>query len=98
MKRGVCCVLLICLRVPTARAERVCASMIHDGHPRPDAGQTVPTTITASSFSQIYEGLIAWRSDGTVAPMLAKGIDASADGRDTTPLRSARRDLPQWHP
>jgi peptide/nickel transport system substrate-binding protein len=32
-------------------------------------------------LQQIYEGLVAWRSDGTVAPMLAKTIETSADRR-----------------
>jgi peptide/nickel transport system substrate-binding protein len=37
-------------------------------------------TATGQTLQHIYEGLVAWRSDGTVAPMLADKIDVSADG------------------
>lgn len=35
-------------------------------------------------LQQIYEGLVACRGDGTVAPMLVKAIETSADGRTYT--------------
>jgi peptide/nickel transport system substrate-binding protein len=35
---------------------------------------------TGTVLQQVYEGLVAWRADGTVAPMLADKIDTSADG------------------
>ncbi|POR52685.1 peptide/nickel transport system substrate-binding protein [Bosea psychrotolerans] len=40
-----------------------------------------PDTATGSVLQNIYEGLVAWRADGSVAPMLAEKIDTSADGR-----------------
>jgi peptide/nickel transport system substrate-binding protein len=39
-----------------------------------------PDVSTGTVLQNIYEGLVAWRSDGTVAPMLAKTIDVSPDG------------------
>jgi peptide/nickel transport system substrate-binding protein len=43
-----------------------------------------PDIPTGTVLQQIYEGLVAWRNDGTVAPMLAEAIDASPDGRSVT--------------
>lgn len=45
---------------------------------------TSPDVATGAVLQQIYEGLVAWRADGTVAPMLAETIDTSADGRTVT--------------
>lgn len=41
-----------------------------------------PDDSTGTVLQQIYEGLVAWRADGSVAPMLAKDISVSADGRE----------------
>jgi len=35
---------------------------------------------TGAVLQHIYEGLVAWKADGTVAPMLAEKIDVSDDG------------------
>ena len=43
-----------------------------------------PDDSTGQVLQNIYEGLVAWRADGTVAPMLAKEIATSADGRSYT--------------
>jgi peptide/nickel transport system substrate-binding protein len=41
-----------------------------------------PDDSTGTVLQHIYEGLVAWRSDGSVAPMLAKEIAVSSDGRE----------------
>ena len=41
-------------------------------------------TSTGQTLQHIYEGLVAWRNDGTVAPMLADKIDISDDGKTYT--------------
>ena len=43
-----------------------------------------PDDNTGLVLQHVYEGLVAWRTDGTVAPMLAKEIATSADGRTYT--------------
>ena len=43
-----------------------------------------PDTATGSILQNIYEGLVAWRADGTVAPMLAEKIETSDDGKTYT--------------
>jgi len=43
-----------------------------------------PDDSTGTVLQQVYEGLVAWRADGTVAPMLAKEIAISEDGRSYT--------------
>lgn len=44
------------------------------------AGSTGPQTV--APISHVYEGLVAWREDGTVAPMLAEDLpETSDDGR-----------------
>lgn len=43
-----------------------------------------PDTSTGSVLQNIYEGLVAWRADGSVAPMLAEAIELSGDGRTYT--------------
>jgi peptide/nickel transport system substrate-binding protein len=43
-----------------------------------------PDISTGTVLQQIYEGLVAWRADGSVAPMLAKSIDVSSDGKTYT--------------
>ena len=63
---------------------RECAA--HDDHDRYswiDARQQ-PDDNTGTVLQNIYEGLVAWHADGTVAPMLAKDIETSADGRTYT--------------
>lgn len=40
-----------------------------------------PDVSTGTVLQQVYEGLVAWRADGTPAPMLAAAIDVSPDGR-----------------
>ncbi|MBP0495915.1 ABC transporter substrate-binding protein [Pararoseomonas indoligenes] len=39
---------------------------------------------TGAVLQHLYEGLVAWRSDGSVAPMLAERIETSDDGRAVT--------------
>jgi len=43
-----------------------------------------PDVATGAVLQHIYEGLVAWRNDGSVAPMLAESIDTSEDGRTIT--------------
>ena len=43
-----------------------------------------PDDNTGLVLQNIYEGLVAWRADGTVAPMLAKEITTSEDKRTYT--------------
>ncbi|MGY6247215.1 ABC transporter substrate-binding protein [Bosea thiooxidans] len=43
-----------------------------------------PDTATGSVLQNIYEGLVAWRADGSVAPMLAEKIETSDDGKTYT--------------
>ncbi len=43
-----------------------------------------PDDSTGSVLQQVYEGLVAWRADGTVAPMLARDISVSPDGMKYT--------------
>ncbi|NEU82003.1 hypothetical protein G1O98_23850 [Nostoc sp. UIC10630] len=43
-----------------------------------------PDTSTGSVLQNIYEGLVAWRADGSVAPMLAEAIELSGDARTST--------------
>ena len=43
-----------------------------------------PDDSTGTVLQQVYEGLVAWRADGTVAPMLAREITVSPDGTKYT--------------
>jgi peptide/nickel transport system substrate-binding protein len=43
-----------------------------------------PDDSTGAVLQHIYEGLVAWRNDGSVAPMLAREIKTSADGLEYT--------------
>lgn len=43
-----------------------------------------PDDNTGTVLQQVYEGLVAWRQDGTVAPMLARDIKTSEDGLSYT--------------
>lgn len=43
-----------------------------------------PDIATGSVLQNIYEGLVAWKSDGSVAPMLAEAIETSPDGKTYT--------------
>ena len=40
-----------------------------------------PDVSTGTVLQNIYEGLVAWRGDGTVGLMLAEQVTTSADGR-----------------
>ncbi|HLW92706.1 MAG TPA: ABC transporter substrate-binding protein [Roseiarcus sp.] len=65
--------------IASARAETALRTLISTDI-RGLAPGTGPDFATGTVLQQIYEGLVAWRSDGTVAPMLAKSIDVSPDG------------------
>lgn len=41
---------------------------------------TSPDDSTGTILQHVYEGLVAWRADGTVAPMLARDVTVSPDG------------------
>lgn len=43
-----------------------------------------PDVATGAILQNVYEGLVAWRSDGSVAPMLADKIETSPDGLSYT--------------
>lgn len=43
-----------------------------------------PDISTGSVLQNVYEGLVAWRRDGSVAPMLAETIETSDKGRTYT--------------
>lgn len=43
-----------------------------------------PDVATGAVLQHIYEGLVVWRSDGSVAPMLAESIETAPDGRSVT--------------
>ncbi len=83
MKRLFVAFCLMLASLSAVRAESVLRSMITTDIRGLMPGNS-PDDNTGLVLQQIYEGLIAWRSDGTVAPMLAKAIDASADGRTYT--------------
>jgi len=40
-----------------------------------------PDVYTGAILQNVYEGLVAWKSDGSVAPMLADRIEISPDGK-----------------
>ena len=66
-----------------ARAERVLRTLITTDIRGLMPGNS-PDDNTGLVLQHIYEGLVAWRSDGTVAPMLAREIETSPDGRTYT--------------
>lgn len=43
-----------------------------------------PDLYTGTVLQNVYEGLVAWKSDGSVAPMLASRIEVSPDGKTYT--------------
>jgi peptide/nickel transport system substrate-binding protein len=43
-----------------------------------------PDVYTGTVLQNVYEGLVAWKSDGSVAPMLADRIEISPDGKTFT--------------
>ncbi|MBI0435877.1 ABC transporter substrate-binding protein [Roseomonas sp. KE0001] len=71
------------LAAPAARAETVLRGMIGSDLRGLMPGVS-PDVATGAVLQHIYEGLVAWRSDGSVSPMLAESIDTSADGRAVT--------------
>lgn len=80
MKRLVVAFCLMLAFLSAARAESVLRTMITTDIRGLMPGNS-PDDNTGLVLQQIYEGLVAWRSDGTVAPMLAKTIEMSPDGR-----------------
>jgi peptide/nickel transport system substrate-binding protein len=75
------CVMLVTLSA--ANAESVLRTMVTTDIRGLMPGNS-PDDNTGLVLQNIYEGLVAWRSDGTVAPMLAKAIEMSPDGRAYT--------------
>jgi peptide/nickel transport system substrate-binding protein len=80
MKRLVIALCLMLVSWSTARAESVLRSMVTTDIRGLMPGNS-PDDNTGLVLQQIYEGLVAWRSDGTVVPMLAKATETSPDGR-----------------
>jgi peptide/nickel transport system substrate-binding protein len=83
MKRILVACGLMIAAVSGARAESVLRTMITTDIRGLMPGNS-PDDNTGTVLQNIYEGLVAWRADGTVAPMLAKDIETSADGRTYT--------------
>ena len=83
MKRLVVACALALVVIPAARAESLLRSMITTDIRGLMPGIS-PDDNTGLVLQNIYEGLVAWRGDGTVAPMLAKEIAVSADRRSYT--------------
>ena len=83
MKRFVVALCLMLVLPFAARAESVLRSMVTTDIRGLMPGNS-PDDNTGLVLQQIYEGLVAWRADGTVAPMLAKTVATSADGRTYT--------------
>jgi peptide/nickel transport system substrate-binding protein len=71
------------LHAAPARAETVLRGMIGSDIRGLMPGIS-PDVATGAVLQHIYEGLVAWRDDGGVSPMLAESIDISADGRAVT--------------
>ncbi len=83
MKRLVAACLLTLAPVSIAHAESALRTMITTDIRGLMPGIS-PDDNTGLVLQNVYEGLVAWRTDGTVAPMLAKEIATSADGRTYT--------------
>jgi peptide/nickel transport system substrate-binding protein len=83
MRRLVVAFCLMLASLSAAHAESVLRTMITTDIRGLMPGNS-PDDNTGLVLQQIYEGLVAWRSDGTVAPMLAKTIEVSPDGRAYT--------------
>ena len=69
MRRLCCCVLSDACVLSAARAESVLRTMITTDIRGLMPGNS-PDDNTGLVLQQIYEGLVAWRSDGTVAQRL----------------------------
>jgi peptide/nickel transport system substrate-binding protein len=83
MKRLVVAYLLALAPVSIVHAENALRTMVATDIRGLMPGIS-PDDNTGLVLQNIYEGLVAWRTDGTVAPMLAKEIATSADGRTYT--------------
>ncbi|MDJ0388539.1 ABC transporter substrate-binding protein [Roseomonas sp. E05] len=73
----------VALAAPAARAESLLRGMIGSDLRGLMPGVS-PDVATGAVLQHIYEGLVAWREDGSVSPMLAESIETSADGRAVT--------------
>jgi peptide/nickel transport system substrate-binding protein len=78
----VVCFVMLAAAMPV-RAESVLRTMITTDIRGLMPGIS-PDDNTGLVLQNVYEGLVAWRADGTVAPMLAKEIATSDDGRTYT--------------
>jgi peptide/nickel transport system substrate-binding protein len=74
----VVCFVMLAAAIPV-RAESVLRSMITTDIRGLMPGIS-PDDNTGLVLQNVYEGLLAWRADGSVAPMLAKEIATSEDG------------------
>jgi peptide/nickel transport system substrate-binding protein len=83
MRRFAVAGLLMLTAAPSLQAESVLRSMVTTDIRGLMPGIS-PDDNTGLVLQNIYEGLVAWRFDGTVAPMLAKEIATSEDGRTYT--------------
>jgi peptide/nickel transport system substrate-binding protein len=76
----VACLLLMMTSSASARAESLLRTIITT-----DIRGLMPGNSTDDNtglvLQNVYEGLVAWRTDGTVAPMLASDIAVSPDGK-----------------
>ena len=79
MRRLAFACLLLLSAVTSAQAESVLRTMVATDIRGLMPGIS-PDDNTGTVLQNIYEGLVAWRADGTVAPMLAKDIATSEDG------------------
>jgi peptide/nickel transport system substrate-binding protein len=80
MRRFAVACLLMLTMATSVQAERVLRTMIATDIRGLMPGIS-PDDNTGTVLQNVYEGLVAWRADGTVAPMLAKEIATSDDGR-----------------
>jgi peptide/nickel transport system substrate-binding protein len=79
MKRLIVACLLTLTAAPAVHAENALRTLIATDIRGLMPGIS-PDDSTGLVLQHVYEGLVAWRTDGTVAPMLAKEIATSADG------------------
>jgi peptide/nickel transport system substrate-binding protein len=79
----VACFLLMMAPLSSARAESLLRTIITTDIHGLMPGNS-PDDNTGLVLQNIYEGLVAWRADGTVAPMLASDIAVSPDGKTYT--------------
>lgn len=82
------CTMVAVSAALTAGAEPVGATTVLQTMVRTDITNLAPGSTTDTSSvtvkQQVYEGLVSWRADGSVAPMLAQSIDTSEDGKTYT--------------